>query len=197
LQLFTRHGPDLVQEIGDMGYQIFLDLKLHDIPNTVARAVESIAHLPVSMLTIHASGGSEMMAAAKEARDAAGSSLTLLAVTVLTSLDQDALTATGVSDEVETQVVRLARLAVQSGIPGIVCSPREITVLRRELGPEPVLITPGIRPADAEANDQKRSMTPREAAEAGANGLVIGRPISRASDPRAAVERILAEISTQ
>lgn len=194
LQLFTRYGPALVEEIAGMGYKIFLDLKLHDIPNTVAKAVESLSTLPVSMLTVHASGGSEMMAAAHKARLAKCPEMTLLAVTVLTSMNRDALIETGIAAAPETQVGVLAKLAVSAGIGGIVCSPLELELLRRELGAEPVLVTPGIRPADSSADEQKRIMTPGEAAKTGASFIVVGRPILRAPDPAEAVRKILAEI---
>lgn len=195
LQLFTRYGPSLVNDVAALGYDIFLDLKLHDIPNTVAKAVQSLSHLPVSLLTIHASGGSEMMAAAEQARRSCRAKMTLLAVTVLTSVDQQALAETGVAATPETQVAVLARLAQKAGVGGIVCSPRELDLLRRDLGPAPVLVTPGIRPADSSADEQKRIMTPRQAAEAGANFIVVGRPILKSTDPAEAVRRILSEIA--
>lgn len=195
LQLFTRYGPALVQEVADLGYDIFLDLKLHDIPNTVAKAVQSLSTLPISMLTLHASGGSAMMAAAHEARQSFKPDLTLLAVTVLTSMNQEALSETGVAASPERQVAALARLARQAGIHGLVCSPLEIELLRRELGSEAVLVTPGIRPADSSADEQQRIMTPGQAAQAGANHIVVGRPILKAADPTETVRRILAEIA--
>lgn len=195
LQLFTRYGPSLVEDVAALGYKIFLDLKLHDIPNTVAKAVQSLSTLPVSMLTLHASGGSEMLAAADKARQSFCPELTLLAVTVLTSMNQDSLAETGIAAPPESQVAVLAKLARKAGIAGIVCSPLEIELLRRELDSDAVLVTPGIRPADASADEQKRIMTPREAADAGANHIVVGRPILRAADPREAVRKILAEIS--
>jgi len=194
LQLFTRYGPSLVDEIATMGYEIFLDLKLHDIPNTVAKAVESLSTLPISLLTIHACGGSEMMVAAEEAKRKNRPELTLLAVTVLTSMNQTALAEIGVPTDPETQVALLAKLAVEAKIGGIVCSPLEIQPLRTALGSDPVLVTPGIRPAQSSTDEQKRIMTPHEAAEAGANFIVVGRPILQAPDPAAAVENILREI---
>jgi orotidine-5'-phosphate decarboxylase len=195
LQLFTRYGPPLVEEVAALGYRIFLDLKLHDIPNTVAKAVQSLAALPISMLTIHAFGGAGMMAAAHRSRATHCPELTLLAVTVLTSMDAGALREVGITAAPEDQVLRLARLAAASEVNGIVCSPLETALLRRELGPDATLVTPGIRPADSASDEQKRIMTPRQAAEAGASFIVVGRPILRAADPAAAVRSILSEIS--
>ena len=194
LQLFTAYGPAFVEESAALGYDIFLDLKLHDIPNTVAKAVQSLSSLPISMLTLHASGGAEMMAAAHQARLTHCPKLILLAVTVLTSMNAAALTETGVSSSPEEQVRRLARLAQSSGVNGIVCSPLETAMVRAELGPEATLVTPGIRPADSPSDEQKRIMTPRQAAEAGASYIVVGRPILRAPDPAAAIRAILSEI---
>lgn len=194
LQLFTRYGPLLVEEIAAMGYEIFLDLKLHDIPNTVAKAVESLSTLPISLLTIHACGGSEMMAAAEEAKRKNRPQMTLLAVTVLTSMNQAALAEIGVPADPEMQVKTLANLAVESKIGGIVCSPLEIKPLREVLGSDPILVTPGIRPAQSESDEQKRILTPQEAADAGANFIVVGRPILKAPDPASAVRDILGEI---
>lgn len=195
LQLFTRYGPTFVEEVAALGYDIFLDLKLHDIPNTVAKAVQSLSHLPISMLTLHASGGSEMMTAAREAQKKFRPELTLLAVTVLTSMDQTALAETGVAATPESHVAVLAKLAQHSGIDGIVCSPLEIDLLRNELGNNAILVTPGIRPADSATDEQKRILTPRQAADAGANHIVVGRPILRAPDPQQAVQSILQELA--
>lgn len=195
LQLFTRYGPSLVEEVADLGYEVFLDLKLHDIPNTVAKAVQSLSTLPISMLTLHASGGAEMMAEADKVRQSLKPDLTLLAVTVLTSMNQQALAETGIAASPESQVAVLAKLAQKAGIAGIVCSPLEIELLRRELGPDAILVTPGIRPADSSSDEQKRIMTPRQAAAAGSTHIVVGRPILKASDPLAAVRQILTEIS--
>jgi orotidine-5'-phosphate decarboxylase len=194
LQLFTAHGPDLVREVGGMGFQIFLDLKLHDIPNTVAKSVASIAPLPVGMLTIHTSGGREMMAWARKAQADHAPDLLLLGVTVLTSLDTAAINETGVPASAGDQVARLATLAVGSGMRGLVCSPQEIAALRGVLPPGIKLVTPGIRPAGASADEQKRVMTPAEAAAAGADYIVVGRPILKAPDPAAAVAAILSEL---
>lgn len=195
LEMFTACGPDCAREIADLGFEVFLDLKLHDIPNTVARAVESVSHLPVKMLTLHTSGGSEMMRAAAQAQRQCAPKLDLLGVTVLTSLRESDLRAIGVGGPVEAQVVRLGRLAVESGLRGLVCSPLEIAALRAALPADTRLVTPGIRPRDANAGDQARVMTPAEAASAGANFIVVGRPIFNAPDPAEAARVILAELN--
>lgn len=195
LQLFSRYGPSFVEEVANLGYEIFLDLKLHDIPNTVAKAVQSLSLLPISMLTLHASGGSEMMAAAHRARQSFRPGMTLLAVTVLTSMNRQALVETGIAAAPESQVAVLAKLARAAGISGVVCSPLEIALLRRELDPDAILVTPGIRPKESASDEQKRIMTPREAAEAGANHIVVGRPILKAAEPQETVRQILAEIA--
>lgn len=195
LQLFTRCGPRLVEEVAARGHRVFLDLKLHDIPNTVASAVESLACLPIDLLTVHASGGSEMLRAAEKARQSHRPGLTLLAVTVLTSLDGAGLAETGVAGDPAAQVLRLARLARAAGIGGLICSPLELPVLRRELGEEPVLVTPGVRPAGADLNEQKRVMTPAAAAAAGASFIVVGRPVLQAADPAAAARAIAQELA--
>lgn len=194
LQLFSRHGPDFVSRVADRGYRIFLDLKLHDIPNTVASAVQSLGHLPIDLLTIHASGGPEMIRAAEAARAKHAPELTLLGVTVLTSLDAPDLAATGVSDNVAAQVLRLARLGKDCGLGGLVCSPLELPVLRRELGSELVLVTPGVRPAGSAVHEQKRVLTPADAAKAGSSFIVVGRPILHAPDPAAAARGIAHEL---
>jgi len=195
LQMFTACGPDCVREIADLGFKVFLDLKLHDIPNTVAHAVESAARLPIHLLTLHTCGGAEMMRWAVKAQQANKPDLQLLGVTVLTSMSGSELNAVGVPGTAESQVVRLARLAVDSGLGGLVCSPLEIAPLRQVLPASTQLVTPGIRPSGAKADDQTRVLTPAEAAAAGANYLVVGRPISQAADPVAATRRILAEIA--
>jgi orotidine-5'-phosphate decarboxylase len=197
LQLFTRHGPRLVEAVAERGYRIFLDLKLHDIPNTVASAVESLANLPIDLLTIHASGGAEMCRAAEEARRKRRPALTLLGVTVLTSLDDEGLREIGVQDAAGPQVQRLARLAIDAGIGGLVCSPLELPVLREELGPMPVIVTPGVRPRGSARDEQKRVMTPAEAARAGASYIVVGRPILQAADPAAAAHAIGQELAAR
>lgn len=196
LQLFTRHGPGLVERVAALGYRIFLDLKLHDIPNTVASVVTSLSSLPIDLLTIHTCGGSEMMRAAQQARDKHRPSLTLLGVTVLTSMDTAALNETGVPGSAEDQVLRLGHLARISGVGGLVCSPMELPTLRRELGSSLTLVTPGVRPSGAAADDQKRALTPAEAARAGANFIVVGRPILKAADPTAATRAVLAELAS-
>ncbi len=193
LQLFTAEGPELVRAVCETGAKVFLDLKLHDIPNTVSRAVESAARLDVQMLTLHLTGGGEMVRAAVKA---APPSLLLLGVTVLTSADAETLRATGINDGVSDQVTRLAKLGVQNGIGGLVCSAQEIKAIRQSVGSEIRLVVPGIRPAFSEADDQRRTMTPREAIAAGADYLVIGRPITSAADPAAAARRILQEMES-
>jgi orotidine-5'-phosphate decarboxylase len=194
LEMFTACGPDCVREIAGLGFSVFLDLKLHDIPNTVAKAVESAAKLPIGMLTLHTSGGLEMMQWAAKAQQQHSPNLLLLGVTVLTSMSAPGLAATGVADAPEKQVVRLGKLAAAAGVRGLVCSPLEIAPLRAALSPDIALITPGIRPRDAKADDQSRVMTPGDAARAGANYIVVGRPIFKAPDPVAAARAILAEL---
>lgn len=190
LQLFCRHGPDLVEEIASTGVKVFLDLKLHDIPNTVAGAVESLADLPVEMLTLHAGGGEEMLVRAVEARDRSHSRLQLLAVTVLTSLDETAIGGIGYSLSPAALVDQLAGLSLNAGVDGLVCSPLEVEALRQRHGNKPLLIVPGIRPAESARDEQKRVLTPREAADAGASFLVIGRPVTRAENPREVLTKI-------
>lgn len=177
---------------------LFLDLKLHDIPNTVGAAVRALSYLRPRMLTLHASGGRAMMEAARQACDEAfpaDARPALLAVTVLTSLDDHALAETGVADGAQAQVLRLGKLAMQAGIDGLVCSAHEIAPLRDALGDAPLLVTPGIRPAGSQAGDQKRVMTPGEARQAGADWIVVGRPITQAADPAAAAAAIAAELA--
>lgn len=193
LEFFAANGPAGVRALG--GLPVFLDLKLHDIPNTVAGAVRAVLPLRPRLLTLHAAGGAAMLRAAREATAAAGDARPmLLAVTVLTSLDAAALCATGVAEAPGAQVLRLARLALTAGVDGVVCAPTEVAMLRAELGPAPLLVVPGIRPADATADDQARTLTPGAAAAAGADWLVIGRPITQAPDPQAAAAAIAAEI---
>jgi orotidine-5'-phosphate decarboxylase len=193
-EFFTAHGPDGVKWLAQDGARIFLDLKFHDIPNTVAGAVRAALPLGCAMLTVHASGGAAMVQAAAAARGGAGLPL-ILAVTVLTSLGESDLAAVGQTGPVADQVLRLARLARGAGADGIVASPHEVAALRAALGPEVRLVVPGVRPAWAGADDQKRVMTPAEAVAAGADYLVIGRPITRDRDPAGAVQRIAAEIA--
>jgi len=200
-ELFVSAGPEIVRRIRTTGAAVFLDLKFHDIPNTVARAVAAAVRLDVQMLTVHTSGGRAMLEAAeKSARESAvklGRSAPLvLGVTVLTSLDSNELAEVGVEPNVGRQVERLATLAVKAGLRGLVCSPLEITALRQMLPSEIQLVTPGIRAADAKADDQKRTMSAPEAITAGATWLVVGRPLCAASDPRAAAERMLASLRT-
>jgi len=194
-ELFTAAGPDIVRRIRATGASVFLDLKFHDIPNTVAKSVAAAIRLEVQMLTIHTSGGAEMMRAAeKSAQDTAqqlGVPVPLvLGVTVLTSSNAATLAEIGCETDVEKQVSRLALLAAQSGLRGLVCSPLEITALRKIIPAHVQLVTPGIRTGAEKADDQKRTLTPRDAIAAGANWLVIGRPIYAAENPRAAAEKI-------
>jgi orotidine-5'-phosphate decarboxylase len=192
LQLYTAEGPEIVRAVSSTDSKVWLDLKLYDIPNTVARAVESAGRLGVQMLTIHLSGGSEMIRAAKSAR---ADNILLLGVTVLTSSTEETLRETGIAGRVDHQVLRLAKLGIEAGIDGIVASPREIKPLRREFGDKIKMVVPGIRPIGSEVHDQKRTMTPRDALEAGADYLVIGRPITAHRNPREAVAKILQELS--
>jgi orotidine-5'-phosphate decarboxylase len=192
LQLYTAEGPEIIRAVAATGAKIFLDLKLHDIPSTVAKAVAAAAELGVQMLTVHLSGGRAMLEAAVEARSP---NLSLLGVTVLTSATPETLSETGVNSGIEEQVLRLAELGKKSGIDGLITSPHEVRILRERLGYQMKLITPGIRPSWAAANDQKRFTTPNEALKSGADYLVIGRPITADPDPPAAIERLLEEIA--
>ena len=194
-ELFTSAGPDIVKKIRATGASVFLDLKFHDIPNTVAKAVASVTRLDVQMLTVHASGGLEMMRAAEKSAQDAAKSLGLqpplvLGVTVLTSSNSETLAETGCEADMEKQVSRLAELAVKSGLRGLVCSPLEISALRNILPAHIQLVTPGIRTGAEKSDDQKRMLTPREAIDSGANWLVIGRPIYAVENPRAAAEKM-------
>lgn len=196
LQLFTAYGPDYVREVAGMGFNIFLDLKLHDIPHTVARAVESLAPLPIQMLTLHTAGGGEMMRAARAAQQQHNPRLLLLGVTVLTSMDSAGLNEIGVASPATGQVARLGQLAADSGLRGLVCSPLEVALLRAQLPATMQLVTPGIRlTGEAGGDDQKRVMTPADAARAGSTYIVVGRPILQATDPAAAARTILAELA--
>jgi len=192
LQLYTAEGPEIVRAVLAAGAKVWLDLKLYDIPNTVARAVESAGHLGVHMLTIHLSGGSEMVRAATVAR---ANNVLLLGVTVLTSATEQTLREIGIADKVDDQVLRLAKLGVESKIDGIVASPHEIEKLRAEFGNKIKIAVQGIRPTWAEPGDQKRFMTPRQALRAGADYIGIGRPITAHRNPREAVSTILQELS--
>jgi orotidine-5'-phosphate decarboxylase len=199
-QLFSAEGPRAVTKLADLGFDIFLDLKFHDIPNTVAHAVAAAVRLPrVRLMTLHAGGGLAVMRAAREAAargaGARKNRPALLAVTVLTSFDDAALREIGMEGSLESRVVALARLAKTAGMDGVVCSALEAPAVRRELGPDFKILVPGVRPASAAANDQSRVATPRDAVRAGADYLVVGRPITAAADPRAAAREIVAEIA--
>ncbi len=197
-ELFVRAGPAIVEACVNRGFDVFLDLKFHDIPNTVAAACRAATELGVWMVNVHASGGRAMMEAAAEAvrlPAATAHPPKLIAVTVLTSSGPEVLEETGADTDVNRQVQRLTRLALDAGLDGVVCSAQEAPRIRRELGDMPLLVTPGIRPAGSAADDQQRILTPEQAVRAGADYLVIGRPITRAHDPAAALEAINAELS--
>jgi orotidine-5'-phosphate decarboxylase len=199
MELFTAEGPGLLKEIARLGKRVFLDLKFHDIPNTLAGAVRCATRHDVYMLTLHTSGGKEMMAraaeaAAQEAQRLGKSRPYLLGVTVLTSFKEAELEEVGLFASVSEQVLRLASLAREAGLDGVVCSPQEIELIRTELGKDFLVVTPGIRPAWAAAQDQKRVMTPGEALKKGADYLVIGRPITHAASPQEAFLKIIEEI---
>jgi orotidine-5'-phosphate decarboxylase len=190
LEFLTAQGPDGVRAIAELGLPVFADTKFHDIPNTVAGAAREIAKLGIAIFNIHASGGEAMLCAARQAAP----DVKLIAVTVLTSLDEKDLDAVGQKGPAADQVVRLASLAQRSGLDGVVCSAWEIAPLRQALGPDFLLVVPGIRPAGSDLADQRRVMTPRDAARAGADILVIGRPISAAADPAEAARAIAASL---
>jgi len=194
-ELFTITGPVLVEKLISKGFDIFLDLKFHDIPTTVARACAVAADSGVWMVNVHASGGSEMMSLAREEIDKKSHHPLLIGVTILTSMNQEVLTEIGIQCSVEEQVMRLAQLAFNAGLDGIVCSAQEVKVLRKNLDKEFKLVTPGIRPSSSNNDDQKRVMTPGQAIKAGSDYLVIGRPITRAADPGQALKEISEEIS--
>jgi orotidine-5'-phosphate decarboxylase len=189
-ELFTAAGPEFVRELVRRGFKVFLDLKFHDIPNTVAKAVRTAAELGVWMVNVHASGGSRMMIAAREALADFPQPPLLIAVTVLTSMAAEDLAELGVTIPVAQQVQQLAALAAQSGLDGVVCSAHEAAQLKAQFGSDFVLVTPGIRPAGSEAGDQRRVMTPEQAAAHGIEVLVIGRPITQAADPAAVLQAI-------
>ncbi|MDR2874845.1 MAG: orotidine-5'-phosphate decarboxylase [Methylobacillus sp.] len=193
-ELFTAEGPPLVEELVKRGFGVFLDLKFHDIPSTVAKACEAASRLGVWMLNVHASGGRAMMEAARASLEKSAHRPLLIAVTVLTSMDQTALCETGVAGNLQDQVLRLAQLAEQSGLDGVVCSAQEAALLRQHLRENFRLVTPGIRPANASKDDQSRIVTPADALKLGADYLVIGRPITQAPDPVAALRAICEEI---
>ncbi|MEI6390242.1 MAG: orotidine-5'-phosphate decarboxylase [Verrucomicrobiota bacterium] len=199
-ELFTSAGPDIVRRIRGLGAAVFLDLKFHDIPNTVAKAVAAAVALDVQMLTVHTCGGAAMLKAAEQAAQESAWRLghtppLVLGVTILTSLDASALSDIGLDHDVSRQVRRLANIASQAGLRGLVCSPREVADVRQMVPASTQLVTPGIRADGDPVDDQKRTLTPREALSLGANWLVIGRPICAAEKPRAAVEKILASLA--
>jgi orotidine-5'-phosphate decarboxylase len=196
LELYLASGPAIVEEVCKRGFKVFLDLKLHDIPNTVAGAVRSLASSGASLLTIHAVGGAVMLEAAAEAASLAPTGPRLLAVTVLTSMNAAGLVEIGVTRSPGEQVMSLGELAIAAGITGLVCSPLEIVALRAALGTDPLLVVPGIRPAGSAAGDQQRIATPASAVADGASLLVVGRPMVQAPSPIAAAEAILAEIAS-
>lgn len=194
-QLFTTEGPRAVQKLAGLGFDIFLDLKFHDIPNTVAGAVAAAAKLPnVRLLTLHASGGVEMMRAAREAAGTSKNRPALLAVTILTSLNADGLRRIGMTGTPSSRALALALLAKQAGMDGVVASAHEVRAIRRACGPKFLIVVPGVRPATASLNDQARVATPSEAIRAGADYLVVGRPITAAQNPRSAALAIVNEI---
>jgi len=194
-ELFTRSGPELVRALQSRGFDVFLDLKFHDIPNTTSSAVAAAADLGVWMVNVHASGGEKMMVACRERLESFGADKPLLiAVTVLTSMSGDDLAGIGITDSPEVQVSRLATLTRNCGLDGVVCSAQEAPRLKAEQGADFQLITPGIRPLTADKGDQQRIMTPKDALKAGSDYLVIGRPITKADDPLAALEAIHAEV---
>jgi len=199
-RLFTAEGPALLDEIQELGKKVFLDLKLHDIPNTIAETVRVAVKHGIHMLTLHSSGGREMMAraaeaAAAEAEKEGRTKPFLLAVTVLTSLKGDELREIGVTSDVAPQVLRLAKLAKEAGMDGLVCSSQEIEIIKKEIGRDFLVVVPGIRPSWAEAGDQKRIMTPSQAVQKGADYLVIGRPIIEAPSPYEAFLKIVSELN--
>jgi orotidine-5'-phosphate decarboxylase len=195
MQLYTAEGPALVRELVSSGRRVFLDLKYHDIPTTVRAAVREAAHLKVSMLTVHASGGGKMLHAAVEAAQAANPDLLVLAVTVLTSMDDVELGKIGLREGVLDQVLRLTALALSNGCKGVVASAREASALRQEFGNNFAIVTPGVRPAGSGHDDQARVVTPAEAIAAGVSHIVVGRPITEASDPAAEARAILGQIA--
>lgn len=194
--LFTHAGPDMVRRLVNMGFDVFLDLKYHDIPNTVAQACEAASALGVWMLNVHTSGSVAMLDAAREAADKADRPPLVIGVTLLTSLAEEDLTQIGMAGDSTESVLRLAKLAQQSSLDGVVCSAHEAEMLKRELGQDFQLVTPGIRPIGSDVNDQKRIFTPRDAMQAGVDHMVIGRPITQAPDPVAALLAIHEELNT-
>ncbi len=195
-ELFTLAGPQFVRQIVDKGFDVFLDLKFHDIPNTVAAACKAAADLGVWMINVHASGGSKMMDAARLAINSSGTDTKLIAVTVLTSMGDEDLLGVGVTDGAQTQVLRLAQLSSDSGMDGVVCSAQEATIIKENVGSSFLTVTPGIRLSGGDAGDQKRIMTPVAAIQNGADYLVIGRSITKSEDPNATLRNIIAEIDS-
>ena len=194
-ELFTAAGPQFVEKLVNQNFDVFLDLKFHDIPNTVAKACESASNLGVWMLNVHASGGSAMMQAALEGVSKSKHTPYLIAVTVLTSMNQASLNEIGIENTIENQVLKLAKLTQQAGLHGVVCSALEAKILRQQLGNDFCLVTPGIRPANVNQDDQSRVVTPQDALNSGASYLVIGRPITQAPNPLKALEQILLEMT--
>lgn len=197
LELFAAAGPGIVEQLAAQGHSVFLDLKFHDIPNTVAGAIRSAARLGAGMMTVHAGGGPEMLKAARSALEGMDAPPELLAVTVLTSMDLGQLRAVGIERSPEEQVEKLARMGAEAGIRGFVCSPREVGILRALTGPGGVLVIPGIRPLGSDRGDQSRTASPAEAIRQGASFLVVGRPVTRAGDPQAALRAILEEMAME
>lgn len=193
-ELYVAAGPDLVRQLVDTGFDVFLDLKFHDIPNTVASACKAAAELGVWMMNVHASGGTVMMNAAAEAVSSVAKPPLLIAVTVLTSMDQQQMKGVGLDVAVSDQVMRLASLTKESGLDGVVCSAQEASILRSALGNEFALVTPGIRPLGSSSDDQSRIVTPKQAIEDGSSYLVVGRPITRAEDPVSVLQQINGDI---
>ncbi|MEW7973446.1 MAG: orotidine-5'-phosphate decarboxylase [Candidatus Thiodiazotropha endolucinida] len=194
-EMFTRLGPSFIEVLRGRGYEVFLDLKFHDIPNTVAAACDAAADLGVWMMNLHASGGRRMMEAARERLESRSNRPLLIAVTILTSLTGEEIHEVGFSDDPADNVLRLAKLTQQSGLDGVVCSPREAEMLRGDLGHDFLLVTPGVRPKQATQDDQRRVMTPADAINAGSSYLVVGRPITAAADPIQALQSINMEIA--
>lgn len=195
-ELFTAAGPQFVESLARSNFGVFLDLKFHDIPNTVAKACAAASNLGIWMLNVHASGGAEMMQAAKQAVDSSANKPLLIAVTVLTSMNQQTLNQIGIQTDLATHVLNLATLTQQSGLDGVVCSALEAQMLRTKLGNDFCLVTPGIRPANASKDDQSRIVTPADALTLGSSYLVIGRPITQAPDPLKALQQIAAECAS-
>ena len=193
-ELFVAAGPDFVRTLVQQGFAVFLDLKFHDIPNTVASACKAAAQLGVWMINVHASGGAKMMQAAQQALQGFENPPKLIAVTVLTSMDKAQLSGTGVNADPDQQVLHLARLAADSGLDGVVCSAQEAGLLRKALGDDFLLVTPGIRPEGSDQGDQSRVMTPAQARDAGVSYVVVGRPITQAADPLAVITQINAAL---